>query len=68
MGDKLESKRMAMAAEVSTIPGFDGILKDADEAVRLAKDIGEGCVCVCVRGVCVCMCVCVWYCDHLSMA
>ena len=49
---------MAMAAEVSTIPGFDGILKDADEAVRLAKDIGEGCVCVCVC-VCVYVCVCV---------
>ena len=27
MGDKLESKRTAMAASVSTIPGFDGIVK-----------------------------------------
>ena len=35
MGDKLESKRTALDAKVNTIPGFDGILKDAEEAVRL---------------------------------
>ena len=45
MGDKLESKRTAMAAGVSTIPGFDGIVKDAEEAVVLASGIG---MCVCV--------------------
>lgn len=27
MGDKLESKRTAMAARVNTIPGYDGIVK-----------------------------------------
>ncbi len=27
MGDKLESKRTAMAANVNTIPGYDGIIK-----------------------------------------
>lgn len=27
MGDKLESKRTALAARVNTIPGFDGIVK-----------------------------------------
>lgn len=27
MGDKLESKRTALQAGVSTIPGFDGIVK-----------------------------------------
>ena len=32
MGDKLESKRTALGAKVNTIPGFDGILKDAEEA------------------------------------
>ena len=27
MGDKLESKRTALSANVNTIPGFDGIVK-----------------------------------------
>ena len=27
MGDKLESKRTAIAADVNIIPGFDGIVK-----------------------------------------
>ena len=40
MGDKLESKRTALEAKVNTIPGFDGLVKDADDAVRLAQDIG----------------------------
>ena len=41
MGDKLESKRAAMEAGVNIIPGFDGIIKDADEAVAHANDIGR---------------------------
>ena len=41
MGDKLESKRAAMDAKVHTIPGFDGVVKDAEEAVKLANEIGE---------------------------
>lgn len=56
MGDKLASKRTAMKANVNIIPGYDGIVKvasyivnvglidyiqDADEAIKLAKDIGE---------------------------
>ena len=41
MGDKLESKRTAMAANVNIIPGFDGVVKDTDDAVRLANEIGE---------------------------
>ncbi|KAK8381205.1 hypothetical protein O3P69_008221 [Scylla paramamosain] len=40
MGDKLESKRLAMAAGVNTIPGFDGIVKDAEDCVRISRDIG----------------------------
>ncbi|MCH7943909.1 MAG: acetyl/propionyl/methylcrotonyl-CoA carboxylase subunit alpha [Proteobacteria bacterium] len=40
MGDKLESKRLATRAGVNTIPGFDGILEDADQAARVARDIG----------------------------
>uniref|UniRef100_A0AAY4E4Q6 Propionyl-CoA carboxylase alpha chain, mitochondrial n=1 Tax=Denticeps clupeoides TaxID=299321 RepID=A0AAY4E4Q6_9TELE len=40
MGDKIESKLIAKAAKVNTIPGFDGVVKDADEAVRIANEIG----------------------------
>ena len=40
MGDKIESKRVAIKAGVSTVPGFDGILKDADEAVKISDEIG----------------------------
>ncbi|XP_050725092.1 propionyl-CoA carboxylase alpha chain, mitochondrial-like [Eriocheir sinensis] len=40
MGDKLESKRLAMAAGVNTIPGFDGIVKDAEDCVKISNDIG----------------------------
>ncbi|MCL4126709.1 UNVERIFIED_CONTAM: hypothetical protein GTU68_063198, partial [Idotea baltica] len=40
MGDKLESKRLAMAAGVNTVPGFDGIVKDAEDCVRISRDIG----------------------------
>ena len=31
MGDKIESKRLAADAGVDTIPGFLGVLKDADQ-------------------------------------
>ncbi|KAL1780818.1 propionyl-CoA carboxylase alpha chain isoform X1 [Sigmodon hispidus] len=40
MGDKIESKLLAKRAKVHTIPGFDGVVKDADEAVRIAREIG----------------------------
>ena len=40
MGDKIESKKIAQNAGVNTIPGFLGAIPDADEAVRIAKDIG----------------------------
>ncbi|XP_073899145.1 propionyl-CoA carboxylase alpha chain, mitochondrial isoform X2 [Castor canadensis] len=40
MGDKIESKLLAKKAKVNTIPGFDGIVKDTDEAVRIAREIG----------------------------
>ncbi|MXQ89769.1 hypothetical protein E5288_WYG011544 [Bos mutus] len=55
MGDKIESKLLAKKAKVNTIPGFDGVVKhpsiitavkraqsvrkDADEAVRIAREI-----------------------------
>jgi len=40
MGDKLESKRVAKRAGVTTIPGHDGILGDAEEAVEVARGLG----------------------------
>ena len=40
MGDKITSKRIAQAAGVSTIPGHDGVVRDADEAVRIAQRVG----------------------------
>ncbi|KAI3362903.1 hypothetical protein L3Q82_011500, partial [Scortum barcoo] len=40
MGDKIESKLIAKAAKVNTIPGFDGVVKTAGEAVKIAQDIG----------------------------
>ncbi|MFZ1990044.1 MAG: acetyl/propionyl/methylcrotonyl-CoA carboxylase subunit alpha [Alphaproteobacteria bacterium] len=40
MGDKIESKKLAAAAGVSTVPGHMGIIKDAAEARRIANQIG----------------------------
>jgi propionyl-CoA carboxylase alpha chain len=40
MGDKIESKKFAAKAQVSTVPGYLGVIVDAAEAVRIANDIG----------------------------
>ncbi|XP_034537870.1 propionyl-CoA carboxylase alpha chain, mitochondrial [Notolabrus celidotus] len=40
MGDKIESKLIAKAAKVNTIPGFDGVVETAEDAVKIAQDIG----------------------------
>ena len=40
MGDKIESKKLAMAARVSTIPGHNEPIGTSDEAVEIAKGIG----------------------------
>ncbi|XP_028279953.1 propionyl-CoA carboxylase alpha chain, mitochondrial [Parambassis ranga] len=40
MGDKIESKLIAKAAKVNTIPGFDGVVKNAEDAVKIAQEIG----------------------------
>ena len=40
MGDKIESKKIARRAGVNTIPGYDGLIRDADHAVELATAIG----------------------------
>ena len=35
MGDKIASKTFAKEAGVNVIPGFDGVVKDADHAVQI---------------------------------
>jgi len=40
MGDKIESKKFANAAKVSTVPGYLGVIEDADHAERIAAEIG----------------------------
>ena len=40
MGDKLESKKAAARAKVSTVPGHMGEIADAAEAVRVSASIG----------------------------
>ncbi|WP_461307095.1 acetyl-CoA carboxylase biotin carboxylase subunit, partial [Albidovulum sp.] len=40
MGDKITSKKLAMEAGVSTVPGYMGLIADADEAVRISREIG----------------------------
>ena len=40
MGDKITSKKLAAEAGVNTIPGFEGVLRDADHAVEVANQIG----------------------------
>ncbi len=40
MGDKIESKKLAINAKVSTVPGYMGVIKDDKEAIKVAKEIG----------------------------
>src|SRR5262245_19964658 len=40
MGDKIESKKAAAAAKVSTVPGHLGVIASEAEAVRIAQEIG----------------------------
>ncbi|NYZ10940.1 acetyl-CoA carboxylase biotin carboxylase subunit [Azospirillum sp. RWY-5-1] len=40
MGDKIESKKLAKKAGVSTVPGYLGVIADDSEAVTIARDIG----------------------------
>ncbi|MFK7890635.1 MAG: acetyl-CoA carboxylase biotin carboxylase subunit [Granulosicoccus sp.] len=40
MGDKIESKKLAEAAGVSTVPGHPEAIADADEAYRVSQSIG----------------------------
>ncbi|MEM9496636.1 MAG: acetyl/propionyl/methylcrotonyl-CoA carboxylase subunit alpha [Pseudomonadota bacterium] len=40
MGDKITSKKIAQDAEVSTVPGYMGLIADAEEAVKISGDVG----------------------------
>ena len=40
MGDKIESKKLAAKAKVSTVPGYLGVIKNAKEAIKIAEEIG----------------------------
>ncbi len=40
MGDKIESKKFAAAAKVTTVPGHLGVIEDAAQAARIADEIG----------------------------
>ncbi|SFI47776.1 acetyl-CoA carboxylase biotin carboxylase subunit [Celeribacter neptunius] len=40
MGDKITSKKLAKEAGVNTVPGYMGLIEDADEAVKISNEIG----------------------------
>ncbi len=40
MGDKITSKKIAQEAGVSTVPGYMGLIADAEEAARISDQIG----------------------------
>ncbi|MDF2094686.1 acetyl-CoA carboxylase biotin carboxylase subunit [Aquibaculum arenosum] len=40
MGDKIESKRLADKAGVNTVPGYIGEIDSAEDAVRIAEEVG----------------------------
>jgi propionyl-CoA carboxylase alpha chain len=40
MGDKIESKKAAARAKVSTVPGYLGEISDAKHAIKIADEIG----------------------------
>ncbi|MBN9670924.1 acetyl-CoA carboxylase biotin carboxylase subunit [Roseibium aggregatum] len=40
MGDKIESKKFANDAKVSTVPGYLGVIETPEHAVEIAKEIG----------------------------
>ena len=40
MGDKIESKKLALAAKVNTIPGYNDAIDTPEQAVEIAKGIG----------------------------
>jgi propionyl-CoA carboxylase alpha chain len=40
MGDKITSKKIAQEANVSTVPGYMGLIEDAEDAVKISNEVG----------------------------
>ncbi|MDX3899498.1 MAG: acetyl/propionyl/methylcrotonyl-CoA carboxylase subunit alpha [Sphingobium sp.] len=40
MGDKIESKKLAMEAGVNVVPGFVGVIENTEHAVKISNEIG----------------------------
>ncbi len=40
MGDKITSKKIAREAGVSTVPGYMGLIEDAEDAVKISNQVG----------------------------
>ena len=40
MGDKIESKKLAKEAGVSTVPGYLGEVDEISEVIRISQEIG----------------------------
>lgn len=40
MCDKIEAKKIAIEAGVSTVPGYMGTINDVKQAIDIAKEIG----------------------------
>jgi propionyl-CoA carboxylase alpha chain len=40
MGDKIESKKLALEAQVNVIPGYNDAIDTPEQAVKIAQDIG----------------------------
>ncbi|MEP4978517.1 acetyl/propionyl/methylcrotonyl-CoA carboxylase subunit alpha [Ascidiaceihabitans sp.] len=40
MGDKITSKKIAQDAGVSTVPGYMGLIEDAEDAVKISNQVG----------------------------
>ncbi|WFE73531.1 acetyl/propionyl/methylcrotonyl-CoA carboxylase subunit alpha [Roseinatronobacter sp. S2] len=40
MGDKITSKKLAAEAGVSTVPGYMGLISDAEDAVKISNQVG----------------------------
>ncbi len=40
MGDKITSKKLAQEADVSTVPGYMGLIEDVEDAVKTSNQVG----------------------------
>ncbi len=40
MGDKIQSKKLAIEAGVSTVPGHMGVIKNTEEAIKISNKVG----------------------------